>query len=225
MKITFSLHLRTFMTGVIISLSLIVLLISLPDIEYTILGDELDDDNGFYIFIFSFIFIFFSYGIGMLLEIISTPLPNSAFITKHLDSYLKIFTHNDHIIQESDAYHAINQDGIKGKLSDLKVYKYIYTYILSRNDNISREIQGCLFKIYTMTSLFIATLILSLSFFIKVLFTDIYFDDALVFNIAVIILLVISMLLTYNARQKSKKLFIEEIEQAYYILTKCSPRK
>ena len=39
MKLNFSLHFRTFMTGAIIFLSLVILLISLPEGEYSIFED------------------------------------------------------------------------------------------------------------------------------------------------------------------------------------------
>lgn len=48
MKLNFSLHFRTFMTGAIIFLSLVILLISLPEVEYSIFEDILDEESGFY---------------------------------------------------------------------------------------------------------------------------------------------------------------------------------
>lgn len=51
MKLNFSLHFRTFMTGAIIFLSLVILLISLPEGEYSIFEDILDEESGFYMFL------------------------------------------------------------------------------------------------------------------------------------------------------------------------------
>ena len=62
MKINFYLHLRTFMVGIIVTISAAILLMSLPEIEYPIFEDILDEDNGLYMLILSFGFIFFSYG-------------------------------------------------------------------------------------------------------------------------------------------------------------------
>lgn len=59
MKLNFSLHFRTFMTGAIIFLSLVILLISLPEGEYSIFEDILDEESGFYMLLFSFCLIFF----------------------------------------------------------------------------------------------------------------------------------------------------------------------
>ena len=130
MKLNFSLHFRTFMTGAIIFLSLVILLISLPEGEYSIFEDILDEESGFYMLLFSFCLIFFSYGIGMMLEIISNPFPRATYLIKHLDSYFSIFTHTDSIIQKSEAYKALYRIDVKGTIGNLKVYKYMFTYII-----------------------------------------------------------------------------------------------
>ena len=51
MKINFYLHLRTFMIGTIVTISAAILLTSLPEIEYPIFEDILDEDNGLYMLI------------------------------------------------------------------------------------------------------------------------------------------------------------------------------
>ena len=130
MKLNFSLHFRTFMTGAIIFLSLVILLISLPEVEYSIFEDILDEESGFHMLLFSICFIFFSYGIGMMLEIISNPFPRATYLIKHLDSYFSIFTHTDSIIQKSEAYKALYRIDVKGTIGNLKVYKYMFTYII-----------------------------------------------------------------------------------------------
>lgn len=219
MKLNFSLHFRTFMTGAIIFLSLVILLISLPDIEDSIFEDFFDDESGFYSFLFSFCFIFFSYGIGMMLEIISSPFPRATYLIKHLDSYLGIFTHVDSIIQKSEAYKALYRIDAKGTIDNLKVYKYIFTYIISRNDNLNREIQRCIFRIYAMLSLLIAVVFLLVAVLIQFLFVDIDFSDAPALNVTLVILLMISIVLLYRAWQKSKRKFLDEMEQAYFVLT------
>lgn len=136
------------MTGAIIFLSLVILLISLPEVEYSIFEDILDEESGFYTLLFSFCSIFFSYGIGMMLEIISNSFPRAIYLIEHLDRYLRIFTHTDSIIQKSEAYKVLYRIDVKGTISNLKVYKYMFTYIISQNDNLSREIQGCISRIY-----------------------------------------------------------------------------
>ncbi|WP_417123923.1 hypothetical protein [Phocaeicola sp.] len=220
MKLNFSLHFRTFMTGAIIFLSLVILLISLPEVEYSIFEDILDEESGFYMLLFSFCLIFFSYGIGMMLEIISNPFPRATYLIKHLDSYFSIFTHTDSIIQKSEAYKALYRIDVKGTIGNLKVYKYIFTYIISQNDNLNREIQGCIFRIYAMLSLLIAAVFLLIAVLIQFLFADIDFSDAPVFNVTLVILLMISIVLLYRAWQKSKRRLLDEMEQAYYVLTK-----
>lgn len=75
MKLNFSLHFRTFMTGAIIFLSLVILLISLPEGEYSIFEDILDEESGFYMLLFSFCLIFFLWNrddVGDYIESVST---------------------------------------------------------------------------------------------------------------------------------------------------------
>ena len=75
MKLNFSLHFRTFMTGAIIFLSLVILLISLPEVDYSIFEDILDEESGFYMLLFSFCFIFFLWNrddVGDYIESVST---------------------------------------------------------------------------------------------------------------------------------------------------------
>lgn len=220
MKINFHLHLRTFMVGTIVSISAAMLLISLPEIEYPVLEDIFDEDNILCIFMLSFGFIFFSYGIGMLLEATSNPYPRSTYLIKHLDNYLGFFSYTDSIVQKSEAYKGLNRNDTKGGISNLKVYPYMLTYIISRNDNLNREIQECLFKIYTMFSLLVAMSLLLLTFFVQLLFGDIDFCDAWGFNAIVTFLLVTGLIFIYKAWIKSKMDFLDRIEQAYYILVK-----
>lgn len=220
MKINFYLHLRTFMVGTIVSISAAILLISLPEIEYPVLEDIFDDDNVLYIFMLSLGFIFFSYGIGMLLEATSNPYPRSTRLIKHLNNYLGFFPYTDSIVQESEAYKALNRNDTKGGINNLKVYQYMSTFIISRNDNLNREIQECLFKIYTMFSLFVAMSLLLLTFFVQILFGDFEFGDAWEFNAIVMILLVAGLIFIYKAWIKSKMDFLDRIEQAYYVLVK-----
>lgn len=75
MKLNFSLHFRTFMTGAIIFLSLVILLISLPEGEYSIFEDILDEESGFYMLLFSFVSSFFLWNrddVGDYIESVST---------------------------------------------------------------------------------------------------------------------------------------------------------
>lgn len=75
MKLNFSLHFRTFMTGAIIFLSLVILLISLPEVEYSIFEDILDEESGFYIVIFFLFNLFFLWNrddVGDYIESVST---------------------------------------------------------------------------------------------------------------------------------------------------------
>ena len=218
MKINFYLHLRTFMIGTIVTISAAILLTSLPEIESSIFEDILDEDNGLYMLILSFGFIFFSYGIGMLLEIISNPYPRPTYLIKHLDNYLGFFSHADSIVQNSEAYNALNRNDTKRGIGNLKVYQYMFTYIISRNDNLNREIQERLFKIYTMFSLLIAMFLLLLTFLIQLLSADIDYSDAWTFNIIMVVLLIMGLILIYRVWQRSKIGLLDEIEQAYYVL-------
>lgn len=76
MKLNFSLHFRTFMTGAIIFLSLVILLISLPEGEYSIFEDILDEESGFlYVVIFFLSHLFFLWNrddVGDYIESVST---------------------------------------------------------------------------------------------------------------------------------------------------------
>ena len=155
----------------------------------------------------------------MMLEIISNPFPRATYLIKHLDSYLTIFTHTDSIIQKSEAYKALYRIDVKGTIGNLKVYKYMFTYIISQNDNLNREIQGCIFRIYAMLSLLIAAVFLLVAVLLQFLFADIDFSDAPAFNVTLVILLMISIVPLYRAWQKSKRRFLDEMEQAYYVLT------
>ena len=60
---------------------------------------------------------------------------------------------------------------------------------------------------------------LSLIHILQFLFADIDFSDAPAFNVTLVILLMISIMLLYRAWQKSKRRFLDEMEQAYYVLT------
>ena len=223
MKINFYLHFRTFMVGTIVLISVAILLISLPDIEFPILEEILDEDDALYILLLSFGFIFFSYGIGMLMEIISNPYPRSTYLIKHLNNYLEIFSYPDSIVQKSEAYKALNRNDPKGGISNLKVYQYMFTYIISRNGNLNREIQERLFKIYVMFSLLVAMFLLLLTFCVQLLIDDIDFSDAWGFNTIMVILSIIGLIFIYKVWLKSKMEFLDEIEQAYYVLVKENP--
>lgn len=227
MKINFSLYFRNFMTGAVIFLSLVILFISLPSFEDSLLEEifDYDDEQGFYILIFIFCFIFFSYGIGMVLEIITNPYPFSSSLTKHLDKYLGIFTNKDAIIRKSKAYHALNRIEAKGEIDNSDVYKYMFSFVISRNENLSKEIQGCIFRIHVTMSLFFACIFLFLAFVVQLLFSDSDYSNALVFNIVLSIFFLLSIVVLYQAKQKSKMSLLNEIERAYYILTECKPIK
>ncbi|GAA6247312.1 hypothetical protein F040043B6_21090 [Bacteroides uniformis] len=71
-----------------------------------------------------------------------------------------------------------------------------------------------------MLSLLIAAVFLLIAVLIQFLFADIDFSDAPVFNVTLVILLMISIVLLYRAWQKSKRRLLDEMEQAYYVLTK-----
>lgn len=94
----------------------------------------------------------------------------------------------------------------------------MFTYIISRNDNLNREIQERLFKIYTMLSLLIAMFLLLLTFLIQLLIADIDYSDAWIFNIIMMVLLAMGLILIYRVWQRSKIELLDEIEQAYYVL-------
>ena len=71
-----------------------------------------------------------------------------------------------------------------------------------------------------MLSLLIAAVFLLIAVLIQFLFADIDFSDAPAFNVILVILLIISIMLLYRAWQKSKRRLLDEMEQAYYVLTK-----
>ena len=154
----------------------------------------------------------------MLLEIISNPYPRPTHLIKHLDNYLGFFSHADSIVQNSEAYNALNRNDTKRGIGNLKVYQYMFTYIISRNDNLNREIQERLFKIYTMFSLLIAMFLLLLTFLIQLLIADIDYSDTWTFNIIMVVLLIMGLILIYRVWQRSKIELLDEIEQAYYVL-------
>lgn len=75
MKLNFSLHFRTFMTGAIIFLSLVILLISLPEGEYSILKIFLMKRVDFICCYFLFVSSFFLWNrddVGDYIESVST---------------------------------------------------------------------------------------------------------------------------------------------------------
>ena len=94
----------------------------------------------------------------------------------------------------------------------------MFTYIISRNDNLNRDIQERLFKIYTMFSLLIAMFLLLLTFLIQLLIADIVYSDRWTFNIIMVVLLIMGLILIYRVWQRSKIELLDEIEQAYYVL-------
>lgn len=221
MKINFSLHIRYFITGIIISVPLLFFMYSLPEYENELLEDITEDTETFGIFIILFL-IFFSYCIGIISEIISRPLRESTELANHLKTFLNFFNEKDTIVQRSQLYKSIYQTDTKEGLGNLEVYKYMITFITFKSEPLNKEIQYCFFRIHIIAALYIACILLSLTF-LSLLITSDYNEEYIPGCILSFIFFLGGVVL-YNVRHKAQKNLLDTIERAYYILMKYDPQ-
>lgn len=222
MKMTFSLHLRCFMMGIIILFAFIMLMLGIPSYEESALAeifeDILDFEDMFVLNVTYLLFVvFLAYMIGVCLDILYSPLKNSSKLSMHVRQFKEMLSKREDIITR------LESKSEEGKLSDLEVYKYMSSFIASMNDTLNKEVQNALFKVYIIFSSIVASFLFFLAFAIQ-LFTYEYDDEFISFAVLALFFLICIFFL-FPLKKRSQISLIKAIERNYYILTQCGMLK
>lgn len=224
MKMTFSLHLRYFMMGIIILFAFMMLMLGIPSYEESVLAeifeDILDFEDMFAFNVTYLLFVvFLAYMIGVCLDILYSPLKNSSKLSMHVRQFKEMLSKREYIITR------LELKSEEGKLSDLEVYKYMSSFIASMNDTLNKEVQNALFKVYIIFSSIVASFLFFLAFAIQLFTYEYEYDDEFISFAVLALFFLICIFFLFPLKKRSQISLIKTIERNYYILTQCGMLK
>lgn len=222
MKLNFSLHFRCFMAGVIILFAAMMLAFGIPSYEDSVLAEGLEDafmdfeEDFFFNLMYALFFIFSAYAVGVFLDSLYRPFKQSERLSARLLRFVGCFP-------ESDALLTRFYNHTEGKriFSDADAYKCMSSYIAAANDNLNKEVQSALSKLYIVTALSVASVLLLLAFAVQLCFYDYGYDEEFVSYVALAAFFAVCLLFLQFLKRKCRMEILDTVERNYYVLTQC----
>lgn len=222
MKLNFSLHFRCFMAGVIVLFAVMMLAFGIPSYEDSVLAEGLEDtfadfeEDFFFNLLYALFFIFSAYAVGMFLDSLYRPFKQSERLSSRLERFIGCFPEGDVILARF-----CNRMDDKKLFSAADVYKYISSYIAAANDNLNKEVQGALSKLYIVTALSVASVLLLLAFAVQLCFYDYGCDEEFVSYVALAAFFAVCLLFLQFLKRRCRMEILDTVERNYYVLTQC----
>lgn len=207
MKFNFTFSFRHFVSGITVLCPLMALIYSiiLEDEPY---GDWTED--GFIVFLFTLFVIFLSSVLGTLLEPKMSTIFSSKEASESLIRFMEIYPIKGNLFRKRMSV----GDKFDGDLilTNSEIYQYMNSFVISKNDNLAREIQYYFDRISYSNSVCIALFILLLN-----TFWCTYIDEFIMLYLFFDIIFVGGILYLFFYRRKLRCSFLQAVERGYYL--------
>lgn len=160
MKLNFSLHFCHLICGMFILFATLHFIHCMPMFEDSELEEFLEDED--MVGIHFIMFVFVSYGIGVIMEVFSTPYKTTPVLSEHLAKFVNTFSKQDPIISKAGKSQSDEDKTIK-PLSDAELYLYMQSFVIHQSEGLTKNIQNLLSRLHIIKALVIASTVFIVS--------------------------------------------------------------
>lgn len=218
MKLNFSLHFCHLICGMFILFATLHFIHCMPMFEDCELEEFLEDED--MVGIHFIMFVFVSYGIGVIMEVFSTPYKATPVLSEHLAKFVNTFSKQDPIISKVGRNQSEEDKTIK-PLSDAESYLYMQSFVIHQSEGLTKNIQNLLSRLHIIKALVIASTVFIVSTFLELYNAEWEFEEVSIslWLSAFLVIVIIGLL---QAQKKNRTELLGATERAYYILRNFS---